>query len=268
MGSWRTENAENPEPRRCPVPRRLTTEGLLLAIAKGQHDFTDGDLRGVDVAGHPNARRIFAGAARWSETLLIGLRQPEALRDALDRHRTEIERQRFFFTQSDLSGANLRGLPLPCADFRLTFLDGTDLSGCMLTGATFRDAKAPSCRFAGADLRCAELAVLEAQSADFSKAWLAGADLRQSRMARAGFVGADLAGSDVDEASLMECDFTDATLRGARNLGGAVWRGAVFKRTVVTAAERRAITSKRSADSLDGTGVELRALRESAGRPR
>lgn len=101
------------------------------------------------------------------------------------------------FEHADLTGANLRGMPLSRADFADAVLDDADLSGCDLSDATLHHARARRARFIGAVL---------------TNARLTRADCMQASLARA-----DLRGADLTDASLYEADaarvLTDANTR-------------------------------------------------------
>ena len=84
--------------------------------------------------------------------------------------------------QSDLTGLDLRGLDLPCANLRLAVCTSQDLTGARLDGGLLREGM-----FTGSSFRSASL-----QRVDFTDA----------RLERCDFTGADLSGAEFENADL------------------------------------------------------------------
>jgi hypothetical protein len=170
--------------------------------------------------------RIAAGEdiARWSEARLITELIPTPARltaqlrsdpDALIAWMALLGEQRIAgprrvnLVDQDLSGLDLRAVPLVEAD-----LHGADLRGCDLSGCdTYRVS------LVGADLRGARLVGARIGQASLIDADLRGADLTGARLygnllAGARLAGATLTGLKMQYEDLRGCDLSDADLSG------------------------------------------------------
>jgi uncharacterized protein YjbI with pentapeptide repeats len=120
----------------------------------------------------------------------------------------------------------------PKVDWRRCFLDGADLAGHKLSGASLRDVAFTRANLAGADLRKADASRAKFLSANLAKARLDGARLTEADFTRADLTAATLAGADLSRARffraiLREADLSGATVRGTdftnADLSGATW---------------------------------------------
>jgi uncharacterized protein YjbI with pentapeptide repeats len=120
--------------------------------------------------------------------------------------------------------------PAPGVEWRRCLLDGVDLSGCDLTGATLRDSSFARGRFVETKLSGADASDTRFSFADLSRADLTGATLRSVDFTRAVLAGATLNGADLRRATLFRADLRGADLTGAElagtNLSGAQLGGA------------------------------------------
>jgi len=184
-------------------------------------------------------REILAGNTRWLET--------QGAEGALAD-----------FGNVDLSGRNLRGLPLYKANLAGADLSGADLSGAFLVGANFKDTTCNGAIMRDVDLRMTDLSAtaefrdVQLIGANLSDANLAGvalgnahlmdaqlvrADLRGcDALAESLFINANLTGADLREAKLFQALFTQSTLVDAK-LAGADLQEANFERTDLTGAD-------------------------------
>jgi uncharacterized protein YjbI with pentapeptide repeats len=120
--------------------------------------------------------------------------------------------------------------PAPGVEWRRCLLDGVDLSGRDLTGATLRDSSFARGRFVETKLSGADASDTRFSFADLSRADLTGATLRSVDFTRAVLAGATLNGADLRRATLFRADLRGADLTGAElagtNLSGAQLGGA------------------------------------------
>lgn len=122
--------------------------------------------------------------------------------------------------------------PAPGVEWRRCLLDGIDLSGRDLTGATMRDTSFARASMVGAKLIGVDASDARFSFADLSNADLTGATLRNVDLTRAVLAGAVLKGVDLRRATLFRADLRGADLTGAElagtnfsgaQLGGARW---------------------------------------------
>jgi uncharacterized protein YjbI with pentapeptide repeats len=120
--------------------------------------------------------------------------------------------------------------PAPGVEWRRCLLDGIDLSGRDLTGATMRDTSFARASMVGAKLIGVDASDARFSFADLSNADLTGATLRNVDLTRAVLAGAVLNGVDLRRATLFRADLRGADLTGAElagtNLSGAQLGGA------------------------------------------
>ena len=90
--------------------------------------------------------------------------------------------------QADLTGLDLRGLELPCANLRLVVCVRQDLSGARLDGGLLREGV-----FTGSSFRSASL-----RRVDFTEARLEQCDFTGADLTSASFENADLTGARID----------------------------------------------------------------------
>ncbi|MBW7933397.1 MAG: pentapeptide repeat-containing protein [Gemmatimonadaceae bacterium] len=155
----------------------------------------------------------------------------------------------------DFSGANLRALIAPKAQWNFARLRGVQLQGADLQAAQIAGTK-------GADLRGARL-----DSANLSQAQLDGAHLTDSatlvraNLRRADLDGAHLDGADLRFARLDSAELQGAGLRAAR-LDSASLRGALlFGATLTGASMSGTDVAGTSLTRTDLRGTDLRAVR-------
>jgi len=115
--------------------------------------------------------------------------------------------------------------PAPSVEWRRCLLDGVDLTGRDLTGATLRDTSFARGRFVEAKLAGVDASDARFGFADLSRADLTGATLRSTDLTRAVLAGATLKGADLRRATLFRADLRGADLTGAE-LAGANFSGA------------------------------------------
>jgi len=152
-------------------------------------------------------------------------------------------RQKDPVTQTDLSGAVLKGRRLRKVDFSRTNLAGADISQADMGRADFRDADLHGARldgsvlsgsrFVGAKMQRVSLAGASCSDADFNGAQMASSVLRRADFTNAMLRGADLSGADLREANLEHADLAKADLRAA-NLWLARAESANFNGAVVS----------------------------------
>ena len=120
--------------------------------------------------------------------------------------------------------------PAPGVEWRRCMLDGVDLSGRDLTGATLRDTSFARARFVDATLNGVDASDARFSFADMTRADLTGATLRSTDLTRVVLAGANLKGVDLRRATLFRADLRGADLTGAEltgaNLSGADFSGA------------------------------------------
>jgi uncharacterized protein YjbI with pentapeptide repeats len=120
--------------------------------------------------------------------------------------------------------------PAPGVEWRRCLLDGIDLSGRDLTGATMRDTSFARASMVGTKLTGVDASDARFSFADLSNADLTGATLRNVDLTRAVLAGATLKGVDLRRATLFRTDLRGADLTGAElagtNLSGAQLGGA------------------------------------------
>jgi len=120
--------------------------------------------------------------------------------------------------------------PVPGVEWRRCLLDGVDLSGRDLTGATMRDTSFARASMVGTKLTGVDASDARFSFADLSNADLTGATLRNVDLTRAVLAGATLKGVDLRRATLFRADLRGADLTGAElagtNLSGAQLGGA------------------------------------------
>jgi hypothetical protein len=114
----------------------------------------------------------------------------------------------------NLEGADLRGIVLNGASLQGAKLRGANLEGAILNGANLQ----------GADLRGASLKGANLQGAD-----LTGANLINSYLDKANFTAADLTNSFMTNVRLNKTNFTDANLANVRLLPFRELLGSIFK---------------------------------------
>jgi len=125
--------------------------------------------------------------------------------------------------------------PAPKVNWRRCLQDGRDLRQADLSGAVLSDAsfgrtrmekanlagaEAPDARFTSADLSGADLSKAILRNADFTRTKLVGAKLGRADLRRARFFRADLTDADLTGAEIAGADFAAATLDGARWVDG------------------------------------------------
>jgi uncharacterized protein YjbI with pentapeptide repeats len=168
------------------------------------------------------------------------------------------------FENINLSGAELAGLFLPCADvrhrvgcasFARADLHEANLRDTNLKGADFRDADLHNANLTDASLDRAALphanlsgiatgrGPYPRSSAIFRNAYLGAATLVHAQLDRSDFTEAWLAGADASEAALSHGNFRHANLTRARfkhaDLKNAKFRGAEMIRVDLTSADLR-----------------------------
>lgn len=94
-------------------------------------------------------------------------------------------------------------------------LQGANLAGITLPGASFTDLRAAGSNWDGADLRGAIFHGADLSGASLVGAKLSGAYLERVNLTGAKLTGADLAGARVSEAYLVGADLSGVDLRGA-----------------------------------------------------
>lgn len=124
----------------------------------------------------------------------------------------------------DLSGAQLTQLTLPDeANLSALCLEGTNLSGATLVGASFIDSELED-----ADLNSSSL-----EGWTFQDSSLVNADLGASELANVTFSNVSLLGADLSGSLLTSTTFVDSQLLGAK-MKGAILTGTTFAATDVT----------------------------------
>ncbi len=213
------------------------TQALFKAKAGDVIDLNAKNLRELDLAG------IDFKAAQLAGSDLYGADLSGANLKGTDLKGARLDRANV--AKTDFSGANLEGVSL----LRLTifttlerdpreapkfaganlqntkfsgWLDGTDFSGCDLTGALFGLQDAHNEGLLASRVRLV--------GADFSGANMTGVDLNGSQLTHAHFVGAIAHGTDFRDTDLSQADFTNADVTGmdvtGANLDGAKFTGA------------------------------------------
>lgn len=141
-------------------------------------------------------------------------------RAAIGKWRQANPDQLLNLSDSDLSGANLRGANLKRAD-----LTGTNLQGADLIGAQLGEAE-----LTRADLRGAKLVKADLYTTKLLKATLVDADCSGAYFRRADLTQTDFSNCNLTKADLIEADLTNSSLRNAILIGadisGAVLVGA------------------------------------------
>ncbi|MEE6256998.1 pentapeptide repeat-containing protein [Plantactinospora sonchi] len=116
---------------------------------------------------------------------------------------------------AQLSGVLLTGARLDGADLRGARLDGADLTAASLVGTTLDRATLRDAVLVRADLTDARINLSMLDGAILTRAKLSGAGLDGSGLFGAVLVGADLRGARLDATNLAEANLTDADLSDA-----------------------------------------------------
>lgn len=213
------------------------TQALFKAKAGMPVDLNAKNLRELDLAG------IDFKAAKLAGSDLYGADLSGANLKGVDLKGGWLDRANV--ARADFSGANLEGAsllrmtifttlernPLEAPKFagakmqhtKLSgWMDGTDFSGCDLTGAVFGLQDAHNEGLLASRVRLV--------GADFSGATMTGVDLNGSQLTHAHFVGAIAHGTNFRDADLAYADFTNADVTGmdvtGANLADAKFEGA------------------------------------------
>lgn len=183
--SWAAALTENSETRRGKyvVPENVREE--LLAICKG--DLKERMLNMLASGESGVATWNWAFAAWRNEFALL------------------------YWTESELSDLDLRGVRISSLKFYGANFSGSNLRNSNLHGSLFVKAN-----FCEAILKGAVLDLVQADEADFSRASLRIASLRDANLKNCLFDRADLTGADLSRASLHGADLTTAVLTHAR----------------------------------------------------
>jgi hypothetical protein len=146
----------------------------------------------------------------------------------------------------DLSGANLSGRDLTCANLRKAKLNGAHLDRASLVGADLTVADLGGAVLSKARLTAANLSAASLSGANLSEAALGFAYLIGANLNTADLTGAYLGGADLRAASLINTDFSGADLTGCRIHGISAWglklEGTKQQNLVITHADEPAIT--------------------------
>lgn len=178
-------------------------------------DLSDANLRRVNLKGATLDRANIA-RADFSDANLEGV---SLLRMTIFTTLERDPREAPKFTGANMQFTKLSG-----------WLDGTDFSGCNLTGAVFglQDAhnegllasrvRLVGANFSGAVMTGVDLSGSQLTHAHFAKATVRNVNFREADLAKADFTGADVSGMDVTDANLEDAKFTGAkgieTIRG------------------------------------------------------
>lgn len=206
----------------------------------------------TQVTGKELIQRLLAGEREFSRTRIA----PEA--GALDKEAAYPSLLAYLRGQDlraepiKAAGVDWRGLRAPGLFFEFASLLGSNLSGAVLTDASFRRIDAVGASFKGANLSKATFVAARLGEADFTNAVMQDADFYEANLAAARFTGADLTRSFVIRTALKDVDLTGANLsevflyradlRGATGLDKTKDLGtAKFYRTIITAKEQAAI---------------------------
>ena len=126
------------------------------------------------------------------------------------------------FTEFNLHGARLSGLPLGCinltppkgcAELGSANLSEADLSGANLVGAFLHSADLSAAFMASTDLTDGDLRQANLSAANLNNAILTGADMRYADLTGATMIQANLRGADLRGTYLASADITNANLR-------------------------------------------------------
>ncbi len=181
---------------------------------------------------------------------------------------SECRKRNLMLDGTDLSGAVLSGADLSSTDLRKSVLDGVSLEkaqldrammdGSKAQKANFEKAQGVRSSFVGTNLAGANFTKSEMQRADFTDANLSGVNFEKSELARAMFTGADLSGVSFSYANIARAD-----LRGAKISG----RARFHLRLHVPHAHRRAgpFVRYRAGAMAGGSGLRRRGD-QAAGR--
>ena len=128
------------------------------------------------------------------------------------------------FTEFNLHGAQLWGLPLECSDLNPRTgcaelmgadLSDTDLSEANLTGAFLYLANLSGAFLGGTNLTAADVRAVDATSAILNNVNLTGADLRDATLVGVSMIQADLTHADLRGTDFTGADLTNATTSAA-----------------------------------------------------
>jgi len=167
---------------------------LLVAYEKGERDFRNSDLKGVDLS--------------WS--YLKGVNLDDADLEGAD------------ITRVDLKDASLNNTDLRGANLQRIDLEGADLRKADLKNADLKDAYLKVTDLFGADLRYANLNRANLEGASLIEADLRGADLRRSKLKDTTLREADLTETKIDyqiEPDLLEKVVKFSLKKGALDMG-------------------------------------------------
>ena len=147
-----------------------------------------------------------------------------------------------------------RGLKAAGMFFEFASLQGSDLSGAVITDGSFRRIDGVGATFRGANLSRSTFVAARLGDVDFSDAILQDADFYESNQPGARYRNADLTRSFIIRTALKDADLTGANfagvnlyrcdLRGAMGLETVKDLGtATFYRTITTAKEQAVIVN-------------------------
>ena len=152
------------------------------------------------------SRHIMVGIAFSMAALVSGA----AFGACTDPPRPNVNWERCYMEERNLSGVDLSGARLRDARFHRSTLDGSNLSAVDAHRAKFISASMPKTTFDRARLT----------ESDFTKANLQDASLAQTDLRRTRFFRANLRGADLTSARLTGADFLNADLSGVTWIDG------------------------------------------------
>ena len=182
------------------------------------------DTYRMSVAYRDAAPRLDDGASAEVRRRFADAREKTARPDDVDGTGADLSKM-------DLSGMNLSGGLLECANLTETVLDGANLENAVLARATLKGARFSGANLEGANLGDATFDDVQLMGARLHKAWFT-----KARIEKASFASAELHETMFLDATLGAVDFSGATFTNMAfyklDLRGARFSRAVFKKAV------------------------------------
>lgn len=223
-----------------------TSRGFTQDHLASTASYLDGDLEGINLSGNDLSGWELAGqdlaGALFSETRLT---------------RTDLE-------ESDLSGASFPNATLREADLTGVVVTGSEFGEArgftqeqLHATASYREGDLAGIRLDGHDLSGWDFAGKSLVDASFSQAVLTGANLSQANLVGASLRDANLSDADLSDANVTDADFSGSTLSRVR-LNNADVRGADIPNATDHGFTAEQLYSTASYQQRNLNGIDLR----------